>query len=256
MQENLLLLNISIIEGASLILALILLFLGFKYLETFWSYKISKPYAWQTAVAQKLIPKELLKIESRYRDKVRLYNLWFQVEQLKKNGIRGAFAELGVFKGETARVIHHMDQSRIFYLFDTFEGFTKQDLAKENQTGDRFSIDMFSATSITQVQKHINGNTNLRFKPGFFPDTAQGLESEIFALVHIDADLYAPTTAALNFFYFKLTHGGVMIIHDYNHNWDGVPKAINEFIGSIPESLIELSDWQGSAMIIKNSHSL
>ncbi len=250
---NLILLDISVTDAATIILVIVFLFLGFKYLESFWSYRISKPYAWEEAVKNQLISKELIKIERRFRDKVRLYNLWFQVEQLKKNKIPGAFAELGVYQGQTARAIHHMDKDRIFYLFDTFEGFTKEDLDQESQTEDRFSKEMFAATSVDKVKKYINGNDNLRFKAGFFPDTTTGLENEKFALVHLDADLYAPTIEALNFFYPRLNKGGVIIIHDYNHNWDGVPKAINEFIGSIPESLIELSDWQGSVMIIKNS---
>jgi O-methyltransferase len=250
---HLLLFDISLFENTRIILVLISLFLGYKYVKTVLSYRISKPYAWETAVTQKLISKELLKIERRYRDKVRFYNLWFQVEQLKKNKVPGAFAELGVFQGETAGAIHQMDNSRVFYLFDTFEGFTKEDLAQENQTEDRFSTDMFADTSIDRVKKYINGNSNIRFKSGFFPDTTEGLETEKFALVHIDADLYAPTMEALNYFYFRLNKGGVIIVHDYNHNWDGIPKAIHEFMSSIPESLIELSDWQGSAMIIKNS---
>ena len=184
---------------------------------------------------------------------MRFYNLWFHVQQLKKNKVSGAFAELGVHKGETARAIHYMDKDRIFYLFDTFEGFSEDDLAHENQTDDRFSTTMFADTSIDKVKMHINGNDNLRFKPGFFPDTTEGLEAEQFALVHIDADLYAPTIAALNFFYPRLNKGGIIIVHDYNHNWHGIPKAINEFIGTIPESLIEIPDQTGSAMIIKNS---
>jgi O-methyltransferase len=250
---NLLLENISLMQAVCIAGSLVLVFLGYKYLETFWSYKISKPHAWETAVKEKLISKELIKIERSYRDKARLYNLWFQVEQLKKNKISGAFAELGVHKGETAKAIHHMDPDRLFYLFDTFEGFKKEDLALENQTDDRFTTDMFADTSIGKVQLYIKGNDNLHFKPGFFPDTSAGLESETFAFVHIDADLYAPTIDALKFFYPRLSAGGVLIVHDYNHNWEGIPKAINEFIGTIPESIIELSDWQGSAMIIKNS---
>jgi O-methyltransferase len=248
-----LLANISWLQSAYIILVLALLFLGFKYLETFWSYKISKPFAWEQAVSKKSVSKELLKIERTFRDKVRLYNLWFQVEQLKKNSIHGAFAELGVHQGETAKAIHFMDQERTFYLFDTFEGFKKADLALESQGDSRFTTKMFADTSVEKVQKFIAGNDKLKFKPGFFPETSAGLENETFALVHIDADLYAPTIAALKFFYRRLSKGGVIIIHDYNHNWDGIPKAINEFNGTIPESLIELPDWQGSAMIIKNS---
>jgi O-methyltransferase len=253
---NLLLFDISIFSAAQLILVIALLFIGFKYVETFWSYRISKPFAWETAVNQKLISKELLKTERSFRDKVRFYNLWFQIEQLKKNEVKGAFAELGVYEGDTAKAIHQMDNQRVFYLFDTFEGFVKKDLVHEQQKGDRFSTDMFSETSIDKVEKHINGNQNIRLKPGFFPDTTIGLENELFALVHIDADLYAPTVEALKFFYPRLNKGGVIIVHDYNHNWDGIPKAINEFMATIPESLIELPDWQGSAMIIKNAQKI
>jgi len=34
----------------------------------------------------------------------------------------------------------------------------------------------------------------------------------------------------------------VVIVHDYNHAWDGVPKAVDEFVATIPESLIELTN--------------
>ena len=250
---NFILAQIFTLQTANIIFILVLLFLVYKYFESFWSYKISKPHAWEAAIKGKLISKELIKIERSYRDKVRFYNLWFQVQQLKKNSIHGAFAELGVHRGETARAIHYMDQNRTFYLFDTFEGFKAEDLALEKQTDSRFTTEMFSDTNIEDVKGYINGNDNLHFKLGFFPETSAGLESETFALVNVDADLYAPTLEALKFFYPRLSKGGVMIIHDYNHNWEGIPKAINEFIGTIPESLIELPDWQGSAMIIKNS---
>jgi len=70
-----------------------------------------------------------------------------------------------------------------------------------------------------------------------------GIEILVFLLVGI----FAGTLAGM----FGIG-GGVIIVHDYNHNWEGIPKAIDEFMVTIPESLIELSDWQGSAMIVKN----
>ncbi len=247
------LLHISTTQIISAVFIIAALFLLYQYLETFWSYKISKPHAWEEAVKKKQVSKELVKIERRFRDKVRFYDLWFQIERLNKNQVHGAFAELGVHKGNTAKIIHHSDSKRKFYLFDTFEGFSEKDLNQETQKDARFSTEMFADTNIEQVKAIIDGNENLIFKPGFFPDTAVGLEKEEFALVNIDADLYAPTIAALQFFYPRLTHEGVIIIHDYNHNWEGVPKAVGEFMPTISESLIEQSDWQGSAMIIRGS---
>jgi len=246
------LVSLSLFQMANILLVIILLFLGFKYLETKWSYKISKPYAWENAVNTKQVSPILLSLEARYRDKVRFYSLWFLIEELKKNKIPGAFAELGVHKGETAKAIHHMDPERPFYLFDTFQGFPKEDLQQEQQKDDRFSPEMFSDTSIETVKHHIQGNANLIFKPGFFPATTEGLDREQFAFVHLDADLYAPTLEALKFFYPRMMPGGTILIHDYKHNWEGVPKAIAEFLQTIPESLVPVADWQGSAIIVRN----
>lgn len=246
------LVSLSLFHMANILLVIILLFLVFKYLETYWSYKISKPYAWENAVNTKKISPILLSLESRYRDKVRFYNLWLHIERLKKNNIPGAFAELGVHKGETAKAIHHMDPKRPFYLFDTFEGFSQIDLQHELQKDDRFTTKMFADTSMESAKEHIQGNTNLIFMPGFFPSTTKGLENEKFAFVHLDADLYAPTLQALKFFYPRLSPGGLILIHDYNHNWEGVSKAVDEFLLTIPESLTLIPDWQGSAMILRN----
>jgi len=246
-------LHINATQIISAVFVIAALFLFYQYLETFWSYKISKPYAWEEAVKEKRVSKALVRMERKYRDKGRFYNLWFQVERLKKNEVNGVFAELGVHKGMTAKLIHAMDPNKKFYLFDTFEGFSEQDLEKESQTDARFSPEMFADTNVDQVRAFINGNDNLIFKAGFFPDTADELRDEQFALVNVDADLYAPTFEALRFFYPRLVAGGVIIIHDYNHNWEGVRKAVDEFVPTISESLVEISDWQGSVMIMKNS---
>ncbi|MEQ9230847.1 MAG: TylF/MycF/NovP-related O-methyltransferase, partial [Cyclobacteriaceae bacterium] len=63
---------------------------------------------------------------------------------------------------------------------------------------------------------------------------------------------YAPTFSALNYFYPKLAKGGVILIHDYNHTWAGLRQAVDEFAATIPEVPVEIADWQGSVMIIKN----
>jgi O-methyltransferase len=243
---------ITFIEITSLALIGIALFLGFKILESNWSYTISKPFAWEQAVRNSGISQRLKSIERSYRDKVRFYNFWFQIMRLKHEGVEGAFAEVGVYRGETARIIHEMDPSRPLHLFDTFTGFDQRDLTVENPGSENSNID-FSDTGIDLVRGFIKGNEKIFFHPGYFPDTAIGL-TEKFAFVHLDADLYQPTLAGLNYFYPHLLPGGVIIIHDYNHTWSGVEKAVNEFLATIPESLIAVPDWQGSVMIIRSNN--
>lgn len=245
---------ISFFGLINLILIILLLFLAFKYAETFWSYKISKPYLWEQGIKNKTISKELRSLEFGTRDKVRFYTLWFQIERLKKNKVPGNFAELGVYKGITANILYEMDRNRSLHLFDTFQGFDEKDIQLEGKQGGRYTTGEFADTSVDAVRRYINGGDSIIFHEGYFPETAKGLENEAFAFVHIDADLYQPTLEGLHFFYARLSPGGVILIHDYNHNWEGVKKAIDEFLTGIPESLIELPDWQGSVLIVKNKH--
>ncbi len=245
----------SLLQLTNGILVLIFLYLGFKFVETNWSYKISKPYAWDEAVRQDRISKKLKKIERFYRDKVRFYTFWLQIERLKKESIIGSFAEVGVYKGETARMIHEIDPSRNFHLFDTFEGFDQKDILHEDSSNPWHSID-FSDTGVEIVMKFIDGNNNIIFHKGYFPVTTENLPHQTYAFVHLDADLYKPTLAGLQYFYPRLSNGGVIIIHDYNHNWGGVTKAVDEFVQTIPENPIAVSDWQGSVMIVKNKKAV
>ena len=245
-------LYIDLFQMISTILIIVFLFLGFKILESSWSYKISKPNKWEKEILSNTVSKKLKKIERTYRDKVRFYNFWFQIERLKRMKIEGAFVELGVWQGETAEIIHEMDKSRNLHLFDTFDGFDNKDLEKETNRDERYSTDNFSDTKLEEVKALFSESNNISFYKGYFPDTAKDLKEDKFAFVHLDADLYKPTIDALNYFYPKLSPGGVIIIHDYNHTWDGIRKALDEFMVTIPESLIEITDWQGSAMILKN----
>ncbi len=242
---------ISTLQLISVILVLLLLFLGFKIVETNWSYRIGKPHQWETAVEVGLVSKKLRRIERFYRDKVRFYTFWFQIERLKRESIAGAFAEVGVYRGETAKMIHAMDPSRTFHLFDTFAGFDERDINNEHTT-EHTTID-FSNTSVDDVKLLIDGGDKIIIHRGYFPETTKNLEEQTYSFVHLDADLYQPTLAALKYFYPRLSSGGVIIIHDYNHKWEGVRRALGEVMPSISETLVEIADAEGSVMIVKNN---
>ena len=52
---------------------------------------------------------------------------------IEREGIPGSLAELGVYRGTTAKVLHELLPGRTLWLFDTFEGFDARDLAHERQ---------------------------------------------------------------------------------------------------------------------------
>lgn len=239
-----------------LILNLVIILVVFIFLiryvwDIFFSQNYS-PVSWQYARKAGRVSKKLISLEKKYPDKVRFFNFWFQVERLKKDEVSGAFAEAGVYKGESAGIIHHADPGRIFHLFDTFSGFEARDLVYETGEAATYTVKNFADTGVNNVILKIGGNENIIVHAGYFPDSAVGLEDEIFALVNLDLDLYIPTKAALEFFYPRLSPGGVIIIHDYNPKWEGICKAVDEFVAGIHEPLILIPDTDGSCMIIRN----
>jgi O-methyltransferase len=241
-----------IYQVAAAILVGAVVFLMIRYLILSVKERSYHPAQWAYMMKKKKISGALIQLERSYDDKIRFYNFWFQVERLKKEKIEGDFAELGVYKGETARILHVLDDSRKFSLFDTFEGFDKEDLKNETGKAATYTAKNFADTSEQKVLKFIGGNKNIIIKKGHFPETTKGMEQDNFALVNIDADLYNSIHEGLKYFYPRLSPGGVILIHDYNHQWEGAMKAVNEFVRNIPENLIEVPDMHGTVMIIKD----
>lgn len=178
-------------------------------------------------------------------DPVRYGALALALETVR-NDITGCLAEVGVYKGDLSHFIHRALPERKLYLFDTFEGFPEDDLEVD-------SDERFRDTSLPYVKERVGGAENVIFRPGYFPDTVDGLEEERFAFVLLDLDLFAPTKAGLEFFYPRLEPGGFLVLHDYNNpeSNHAVSRAADEFFANKPEYLIALPDRWGSVLVRK-----
>ena len=242
----------TLLQFLNLILINLVALLAISYFWSFYTHKLFKPFAWLDAQKKGQLSKIIIQHERKIKDKNRYYSLWLQLHRILKNNIPGDLAELGVYKGETAKLIHHLIPDRDLFLFDSFSGLPKQVIREDCDGTVRPQTVKFDNTTPDEVLKYIKGNEKIIVKEGIFPETAEGLENKTFAFVHIDADLYQSTLDALLFFYPRLSPGGMILVHDYNHNWEGVEKAINEFSKTIPEGFAELPDMYGSALLIKN----
>jgi hypothetical protein len=179
----------------------------------------------------------------------RFYFFCLAFDQIHKDGLLGDLAELGVYRGHTATLLARIARrlGRHAYLLDTFEGFDKSDL----QGYDANQPIQFTDTSVDAVRRLV-GEDNVSFIKGHFPDSAKALPETSYCLVHIDCDLYAPISSALNYFYPRLVPGGFLIVHDYSSLcWDGAERAVDEFFADKPEAIIPLTDGAGSVVIRK-----
>jgi len=154
----------------------------------------------------------------------------------------GAFAEFGVYRGCSARLIAEVKGDAPLHLFDTFAGLPDPD----TREGRVFASGQFHG-SLPGVQKLLAPYQGVHFHEGLFPGTTLGLENLRFSFVHLDVDLKDATLAGLEFFYPRMMPGGVILTHDYSII-SGVAEAFDIFFASRPERVIELPTTQ--AMVI------
>jgi hypothetical protein len=137
-------------------------------------------------------------------------------------GLSGHAAEVGVFRGGSAKVIGSMLPHKELHLFDTFDGLPADDIPGGPHKQGEFRA------SESEVRNFLS-LCNCRFHVGTFPQSAVGLEDARFSFVHLDADLYETTRAGIEFFLPRLVCGGVMVFDDYGwKNCPGVRRAIEE----------------------------
>ncbi len=161
----------------------------------------------------------------------RLFPLWQFARQARV--LPGAMAQVGVFRGGSARLIAQVKEGngQKLYLFDTFEG-----MPEVNEGIDLHKKGDFKNTSLESVKKIFNDTKDVVFCPGFFPQTSGPAQHEKFSFVYIDVDIYQSVVDSLNFFYPRMLPGGFIIFDDYmGKHTPGVKKALDEFLADKKE---------------------
>lgn len=124
--------------------------------------------------------------------------------------VPGAAAELGVYRGQFARCLNRLLPDRTLYLFDSFQGF-------DNAAGAGEAIQAaHEKTSVEQVLAVMPNPERVVLKPGFFPESLEGLE-ETFCFVSLDVDFEPATLAGLRYFWPRLSPGGYLMLHDWGN---------------------------------------
>jgi O-methyltransferase len=180
------------------------------------------------------------------------YYMLYQFARMSVNR-GGDFAECGVYRGGTAHLISLLiSKSGIckpFHLFDTFSGMPGTSIPSR----DYHTPGDFSDTSLEAVKTRLNKFTLFcKFYPGFIPDTFSRIQDDQqFSFVHIDVDIYQSVLDCCNWFWPRMSSGGVIVIDDYGfYPYRHAAKAaVDEFFSSEPEEPISLPT--GQAFVIK-----
>jgi len=169
------------------------------------------------------------------------YQVFMVVKRTEK--IKGELAEVGVYKGGSAKLICEAKGDRILHLFDTFEG-----LPNVGENDAHIFKNRMYAASLEAVRNYLKSYPNVHCYKGVFPDTTVPIRLNNFSFVNLDVDTYRSTLDCLEFFYPRMEQGGIIMSHDYIYA-HGVKKAFDEFFANKIEVIIELSGSQ--VLIVK-----
>jgi O-methyltransferase len=169
----------------------------------------------------------------------------YQIFSLVRNTLKlpGELAEVGVYMGASARMIHDAGDKRPLHLFDTFEGLPLPGPVDVTFQGGE------CCARYDETLPYIANLDNVHIYPGIFPGTSGPVEDRRFSFVHLDIDLYEGTLGALEFFYPRMVPGGVILSHDYIV-LEGVTRAFQEYFSGVQTPIIELPGAQ--CMVVKS----
>jgi len=155
----------------------------------------------------------------------------------------GARAECGTYRGATALLLAHAWKSRDpaftgdgLYLIDSFVGTSESgqhDLIPVRGADGAPRREAFfpvakADISPELVRGYFSEFPRVSLCAGWIPQVFATVPEQTWAFVHLDVTLFEPTLAALEYFYPRLTVGGV-IICDGSIFCPGAKKAWDEF---------------------------
>jgi len=155
----------------------------------------------------------------------------------------GCVVECGVWKGGmtcgTARFALDNNVNRVFYAFDSYEGFPEPD-EKDivAYTGEK-ALDLANwgmkkdgnapLDNLYKCMKEFNIDNNVIVPvKGWFKDTVINFDEKI-CILRLDGDWYESTRVCFENLYDKVVSGGVIILDDYGY-WKGCKQATDEFL--------------------------
>jgi hypothetical protein len=160
------------------------------------------------------------------------------------NHLDGCMAEVGVYKGGSARIICQYKGDTELLLFDTFKGIPKLISKTDSHSGGLYKGNM------KMIADYLKDFSNVKLIKGIFPSSAGDYQDRKFSFVNLDTDIYQSTKDSLEFFYPRMQDGGAIIVHDYI-TLEGVKKAVAEFLHDKKEFPIETAGSQ--CIIIKQN---
>jgi hypothetical protein len=144
---------------------------------------------------------------------------------------------VGSYRGGTAFFIASSFVARTgaevrMEVIDTFEGHPAERVTEHDGEIHR-DPSLFKDTSYEDVAEYLSQFVKLTVHKGEFKEVKPTLREQRYRLVHVDTDLYEPTSDCLGYFGDRLIEGGVVVVDDYvASDARGVRPAVDEYLAA------------------------
>lgn len=180
--------------------------------------------------------------------------------------IPGDIAELGVYRGlgllTWANLLETYsigDRTKVVWGFDNwagFTGFSPQDGSVDGHAQkvvggfdpSGFRSELEDAIAIFDRDRFIPSKKRVELVDGPIEESVPAFINANpgvrFSLVHFDCDLYAPTKAALDVLWPRVSRGGILLFDEYAiRDWPGETQAVDEFLADKPGLYVRTLPW-------------
>ena len=167
--------------------------------------------------------------------------------------LEGDFVECGVHRGGFSKaVVDYLDfgklEDRQFYLLDSFEGMSAEQLTHEEIENQLLEYPY--AGDYDKVKEAFSGYPNVVIVKGRIPESLSRVTSDKVSFLSIDLNNAAPEIAAAEFFWNKLVPGASIVLDDYGWKKHIVQKrAFDRFAEERNVPIMSLPTGQG--LIVK-----
>lgn len=198
----------------------------------------------------------------------KMWALLNSVRYVNARGIPGDFVELGVWRGGSSMAaglaMKSLGDQRRMWLYDTFEGMSEPtELDRKTRADAAPAMEKWRATrmgegsdwcraSLEDVRANmasIQYDAEIKYVVGKAEDTLPAQAPETISVLRIDTDWHAPTKAAMDILYDRLSPGGILILDDYG-SWEGAKIAVDDYFRDKPPVLMHRLD-RGGRLVMK-----
>ena len=144
----------------------------------------------------------------------RMHVLYWAGNHVKN--IPGDFIDCGVNTGFCARsLMHYIGFEKLnkkYFLLDTFSGLDPKYSTEKELRGNKFYS---TQTDLYEKVKKTFSGFNVSIIKGSVPDTLPNVKASEICFLHLDMNAAMPEVATLDFFWNKISKGGVVLFDDY-----------------------------------------